>query len=71
MPFFEAYKAKYDEIPDHLDSVVSYVSLEILQQDLHELRHRMRIVARVQHQHRRPIVCFLLQLPAVSELPHQ
>jgi len=36
MPFFEAYKAKFDEIPDHLDSVVAYVSLEILQQAVAE-----------------------------------
>ena len=31
-PFFDAYVAKYHEIPDHLDSVLSYVSCEILQQ---------------------------------------
>jgi branched-chain amino acid transport system substrate-binding protein len=31
-PFFDAYKAKFNEAPDYLDSVSSYVSAEILQQ---------------------------------------
>jgi branched-chain amino acid transport system substrate-binding protein len=31
-PFFEAYKAKFNELPDYLDSVSSYMSAEILQQ---------------------------------------
>ena len=31
-PFFDAYVAKYNEIPDHLDSVLAYMSCEILQQ---------------------------------------
>jgi branched-chain amino acid transport system substrate-binding protein len=31
-PFFDAYKAKFKEIPDALDSALSYMSLEILQQ---------------------------------------
>jgi branched-chain amino acid transport system substrate-binding protein len=31
-PFFDAYKAKYKEIPDALDTSLSYMSLEILQQ---------------------------------------
>ncbi|NGN44670.1 ABC transporter substrate-binding protein [Mesorhizobium sp. CGMCC 1.15528] len=31
-PFFEAYKAKYNEAPDALDSVLAYMSLEILEQ---------------------------------------
>lgn len=31
-PFFDAYVAKYNEIPDHLDSVLAYMSCEILQE---------------------------------------
>ena len=31
-PFFDAYVAKYHEIPDYLDSALSYMSCEILQQ---------------------------------------
>ena len=31
-PFFEAYKAKFNELPDYLDSVSSFMSAEILQQ---------------------------------------
>lgn len=31
-PFYEAYKAKYKEAPDALDSVLAYMSMEILQQ---------------------------------------
>jgi branched-chain amino acid transport system substrate-binding protein len=31
-PFFEAYKARFKEAPDYLDSVSSYMSLEVLQQ---------------------------------------
>ncbi len=31
-PFFDAYKAKFKEIPDALDTALSYMSLEILQQ---------------------------------------
>lgn len=31
-PFYDAYKAKFNEIPDALDTVLSYMSLEILQQ---------------------------------------
>jgi branched-chain amino acid transport system substrate-binding protein len=31
-PFYEAFKAKYNEIPDHLDTALSYMSCEILQQ---------------------------------------
>jgi branched-chain amino acid transport system substrate-binding protein len=31
-PFFEAYKAKFNEAPDYLDSVSSFMSAEILQQ---------------------------------------
>jgi branched-chain amino acid transport system substrate-binding protein len=30
-PFFDAYKAKFNEAPDYLDSVLAYMSLEILQ----------------------------------------
>lgn len=31
-PFFDAYRAKFNEIPDALDTALSYMSLEILQQ---------------------------------------
>ncbi len=31
-PFYDAYKARFNEAPDNLDSVVSYMSAEILQQ---------------------------------------
>lgn len=31
-PFFDAYKAKYNEAPDALDSALAYMSMEILQQ---------------------------------------
>lgn len=31
-PFYDAYVAKYNEIPDHLDSALAYMSCEILEQ---------------------------------------
>ena len=31
-PFYDAYVKKFNEKPDYLDSVVSYMSLEILEQ---------------------------------------
>lgn len=31
-PFYDAYLAKYNQAPDALDSVLSYMSMEILQQ---------------------------------------
>jgi branched-chain amino acid transport system substrate-binding protein len=31
-PFFDAYKAKFNEAPDYLDTISSYMSAEILQQ---------------------------------------
>ncbi|MGQ3027002.1 MAG: ABC transporter substrate-binding protein, partial [Ferrovibrionaceae bacterium] len=31
-PFYDAYVKKFNEIPDHLDSALAYISCEILQQ---------------------------------------